>query len=331
MLNDLGISAPNPLLSNFFHGDETNVFNQSNKTQSHEYEYDDYQQIDGYVDSNFYSDSRVNYNEELKEDMDDNTLSVCPKISLMTVTKFQVLLNDLLIKHKASLLLYDEICHLFEQYISSPTFDRFTKFKSRRSLLTSTQKTFNSKGLRPINGTVRLYNNTLVTVPVFDTKHMIISLLTDPSLMNEKNLAEGYNVFTGKVDNHPANNKYGEVHTGDAWIPARDRYCQNNTDMPIGLIVFGDKSHSDLHGALSLTLIIFTLTLFKCFAHNDLKFWRPIGYIPNVGYGRGTSNKTQTRDKTKMSTLVFHLLLNHSRTSTKEMDSNVLCWDVQCM
>jgi hypothetical protein len=67
----------------------------------------------------------------------------------------------------------------------------------------------NSKALQPINGTVRLPDNTLVTAPVFDTKHMIISLLTDPSVMNEKNFAEGYNMLTGEVDNHPANNKYG--------------------------------------------------------------------------------------------------------------------------
>ena len=92
---------------------------------------------------------------------------------------------------------------------------------------------------------------------------MIISLLSDPSVMNEKNLAEGYNVLTGKVDNHCANNKYGEVQTGDEWLPARNSYCQNETNMFVGLIVFGDKSHTDLHGALSLTPIIFTLTLFN--------------------------------------------------------------------
>jgi hypothetical protein len=34
--------------------------------------------------------------------------------------------------------------------------------------------------------------------------------------------------------------------------------------MLVGLIVFGDKSHTDLHGALSLTPNIFTLTLFNC-------------------------------------------------------------------
>jgi hypothetical protein len=115
--------------------------------------------------------------------------------------------------------------------------------------------------------------------------------------MNEKNFAEGYKVLTGKVDNYPANNKYGQVHTGDAWLCAMDRYCQNKTDMPVGLIVFGDKSHTDLHGALSLTPILFTLTLFDCAARNDSKIWKPIGYIPNLGYGRGTSNKTLTRDK----------------------------------
>jgi hypothetical protein len=49
--------------------------------------------------------------------------------------------------------------------------------------------------------------------------------------------------------------------------------------------------------------------------------------LPNQGYRRGTSDKTQI--KSKMSTLVFHLLFNHSKTSAKKMDSNVLCWDVQ--
>jgi hypothetical protein len=48
---------------------------------------------------------------------------------------------------------------------------------------------------------------------------------------------EGYDVLTGGVDvNNPSNDKYGEVHTGDAWIPARDRYCSNpqGPTMPVG-------------------------------------------------------------------------------------------------
>ena len=72
-LNDLGNSAANPLLSNFTPGVQTNVLHQSNLTKSYEDEYDDFTQIEGYVDSNFDSDSWVNTNEELKDDMDDNT------------------------------------------------------------------------------------------------------------------------------------------------------------------------------------------------------------------------------------------------------------------
>ncbi len=75
-LNDLGISAANALLSNFTPGVQTNVFQQSNLTQLYDDEYDDFQQIEGYVASTFDSDSWVNNNEEIKDDMDNNTSSV---------------------------------------------------------------------------------------------------------------------------------------------------------------------------------------------------------------------------------------------------------------
>jgi hypothetical protein len=76
MLNNLSISAANTLLSNFTPGVETNVFQQSNLTQSYKDGYIDFHQIDGYVDSTFDSDSWVNNDEELKEDTGDNTSSV---------------------------------------------------------------------------------------------------------------------------------------------------------------------------------------------------------------------------------------------------------------
>jgi hypothetical protein len=41
--------------------------------------------------------------------------------------------------------------------------------------------------------------------------------------MTDSSFAEGFNILTGDVDkNHPSNSKYGEVHTGDAWLPARN-------------------------------------------------------------------------------------------------------------
>ena len=121
---------------------------------------------------------------------------------------------------------------------------------------------------------------------------MILSLLSDESLMKDENLAPGYDIFTGVVDNvdnnHPHNQNYGEVHTKDAWNEARDNYCgKEGKYMPINLIVFGEKTHTDLHGSLAVTPIIFTLSLFNQSARNNPSFWRPITYIPNLSHGWG--------------------------------------------
>ncbi len=62
-------------------------------------------------------------------------------------------------------------------------------------------------------------------------------------------------------------------------------------------LFFGDKSHTDLHGALALTSIIFTLILFNRTSRNNAKFWRPLAYIPNHGYGKNKADKTATKDK----------------------------------
>jgi hypothetical protein len=52
-----------------------------------------------------------------------------------------------------------------------------------------------------------------------------------------------------------------------------------------------------LHSALALTPIIFTLTLFNRTSQNNVKFWRPLAYIPNLGYGKNKADKTPTKDK----------------------------------
>jgi hypothetical protein len=80
MLNDYGISAANPLLSNFTPGVETNVLQQSNLDQLYKDEYEDIQQIEDFADSTFDSDSWVNNDEVLKEDMNDKPSSVQPQI-----------------------------------------------------------------------------------------------------------------------------------------------------------------------------------------------------------------------------------------------------------
>ena len=71
--NVIGSSAANPLLSNLTPGVETALLQQSNLNQSYEDVYEDIELIEDFVASTFDSDSWVNNDDELKEDMDDNT------------------------------------------------------------------------------------------------------------------------------------------------------------------------------------------------------------------------------------------------------------------
>jgi hypothetical protein len=80
----------------------------------------------------------------------------------ISVNNIDIMLHDLLLKHKASLLLYGKICNLFNSYIASPDFDRFVKLKTQKSLLGSTQKSMNTECLRPIDGIVQLHDKSLV-------------------------------------------------------------------------------------------------------------------------------------------------------------------------
>jgi len=156
--------------------------------------------------------------------------------------------------------------------------------------------------LCPVNKQITLHDNTLVTVHVFNACAMIMDITTNTELMNQENIADGYDVFTADVvENHRSNHNYGEIHTEDEWIPARDRYCRPHdnltNDMPVGIVIFGDKSHTDLHDALALTPILFTLTFFNEKCRNNSKFWRVLGYLPNLGYGKIKLNKTPTVNK----------------------------------
>ncbi len=200
------------------------------------------------------------------------------------------MLHDLIMRHKASLQMFDDICHLVNEYTLTQEISIHTKLQYRNSFLRYMEGSHCTHLLRPTNRNVTLHDGKTVTVPVFDMKEMLISILTDKTLMLNTNFVEGYNVLTGDVDNNnPCNQKYGKVPTGDAWLPARDRFCTNPhcPTMPVGLIVFGDKSHTNLHGTLALTPIIFTVTLFNRTSRNNTRFWRLIGYIPNLSYGKG--------------------------------------------
>ena len=85
-----------------------------------------------------------------------STLTGAKKIRTMAVTKLQVKLNDLINWNKVSLGMYDDICQLFNDHISSGEFDKYAKMKKRKPFLRSIESMYKTEPSRPSNRTVKL-------------------------------------------------------------------------------------------------------------------------------------------------------------------------------
>ena len=181
--------------------------------------------------------------------------------------------------------------------------------KIKSEILVCVEEVFNTKSFKPTYGSVVLHNNAIATVPVFDMKTMILSILHDTTLMRSENFAEGLDIFTGEIDeNCAANECYGEIHTGSKWNKATERIVGTEGKyMPLGLVIFGDKSHTDLHGALSLTPVTFTATFFNKSTRNNPDCWRPMAYIPNLAYGKGGKAKAVDKVQDEHNCLAYSM------------------------
>ena len=72
------------------------------------------------------------------------------------------------------------------------------------------------------------------------------------------------------------------------------KLCRNDPNaFPLALVCFYDKTHTDLHGSLACAPFICTPAFLNRECRNDDSNYMVLGYIPNLGYGKGKA-KTQT-------------------------------------
>ncbi len=209
--------------------------------------------------------------------------------------QFQLDLLKILSHHQTDLKLHDNIITV----IKSHSYDQCLNFlshslKPRSSYLKDLERNMETSKLRPKDVVVDLTFGGQATVVIFDLETMIMSLLTDPTLMQPKNIAPGYGIFIRRSVGCQ-DGRYGKIHTGDAWEPAHKHFCGNHhpMNMTIALVIFSDESHLDLHGSLSTLPIIFTLTCFNQESKNKEEFWHPLAFLPNLSYGALTTKNSK--------------------------------------
>ncbi len=183
--------------------------------------------------------------------------------SLPLSYQLQLDLLSTLSKHKIDLNLHEKSFMLSNSIhqIRCYTFSLDT-LKKRNLFLKKIVRNLSTTILKPKDILVNLKGGGQANVAVFNLEAMILSLVLDENLMHPNNIAEEYDIFTGKGSQ--PDDVYGEIHTGDAWEPARQHFCGDDpSNMPLALVIFGDKSHLDLHGTLSTLPLTFTLSCFK--------------------------------------------------------------------
>ena len=104
--------------------------------------------------------------------------------------KFQIKLMDVLQQNNTNLCMHDKIIDLIRNHLSSNNLDpACLNLSSRKEFISTVERDFQTRGLKPKHINVRLSDDSTATVSTFDTEEMVLSLLNDDSLMDKSNLA----------------------------------------------------------------------------------------------------------------------------------------------
>ena len=236
---------------------------------------------------------------------------------------FQIHMEHMLNSHRdVDVSLLDDISNIVKLHVSKGLDMKNSKLYSRQELVNVLVESFNMKQLKP--KVVRFPTlNGYVSVPVFDVKSQLLSLLHDPSIMKAENFAEGYDIFTGKTTQEAS--QYGEVHTGWVFEEARAKFCGNDPDaFPFPLTTFYDKTYVDIHGSLSCAPFIVWPSILNRKSRGQISFARVFCYVPNLGLGKGSSNRCSALQKLN----VEHVCLRSVMSQLADIQSAGGFWTV---
>ena len=167
---------------------------------------------------------------------------------------------------------------------------------SRHAVLNNIRQHFNLQGLRPTISELKLESvNQNVPIVCFEFYQLLISLLTEVSLMQPDNLVinSAITLDDGSLDVNPwfqpfvpSNSSLDEVLSGK-WY--KDTVEKLNATSPSSnifvcpLIFYVDKTFIDpTKSRFNLEPINFTLGIFKRSCRTLFRFWRTLGFLPDV-------------------------------------------------
>ena len=176
---------------------------------------------------------------------------------------------------------------------------------TRKSLMKELNEMLCANSLKPIQKVVTLSDNTTELVTTFDFEKMCFSLLTDENIMKDEN-------FTF-VNDDPRDFKRSDkqsttcIEDGFLFQSTANLICKDKKDFCLGIKLFIDATHTDVHSNWVLDPVMFTFTFLTNNTTRQHNAWRPIGFINNQGK-RNTTKSLHISPKDKLQD--FHTQLD---------------------
>jgi hypothetical protein len=148
-----------------------------------------------------------------------------------------------------------------------------------------------------------------------DFAQCLKSILQDDELMDESNILDASNMY--EKGNH--HHIYDDINSGTVFRNAYNIYIKDvEKEKLIPIIMFTDKTHTDMHGRLCLEPVQFTLGIFKRDVRNQPRAWRTLGYVTDLKYTGKYSSKDKMHD--------YHLILEVILKSFIECQKKPIAW-----
>ena len=193
--------------------------------------------------------------------------------------------------------MFDKIMDVIFMHCVQRNFDFNNSFFSstRKGLINRLKKIHGMSAFKAKLVGITRRDGTSIGVVVFDTMEVLMTMFEDERIVSPANIAKGYNFWDGTA---VESNVYGEIHTGDLWNPTREAYIGNDPDkLPVPLIGFYDKTHTDDKGILATSPFLITFAFLNLATRKRSYASFPLGLVPNLNHGRG-SRKTSCPNET---------------------------------
>jgi hypothetical protein len=151
-------------------------------------------------------------------------------------------------------------------------------FQDRKTVFNQMFMQYDMKGILPKTTNVMLVECQCVKVIHFDFQQMIHSLLLDETLMQEDNLV----LHDNMAKCPPKSSIINEINDVNWYCKAHKHLCKEKTNFLGTLVLFINKTHTDMLGKLNLEPVMFMLSIFKRHVRCNPHAWQMLGYIMDL-------------------------------------------------